>query len=227
MEQHTLKTHEAEKCVIGSTGFNRLHPVAEVRIARAKGKQPKKFWDLLSNIARYSHSSDPRDAIYAFLGLLDDDRVVIDVDYSISESQVYIRTAVAAITTHYNLNILGPVNPTISESKSLPSWVPYWREMEPIVPLYSISRDSTFFASLRRPYTLSGSIKIGSDIPWGLPVRGKIICHVTTTSHPFIDDLYWSKRNMAEFLRRRIWPRRFYSYSNTQQSTFCIQMHTR
>jgi len=201
MEQHTLKTHKPEKCVISSTGFNRLHPVAKVRIAREKGKQPKKFWDLLSNIAQYSHSSDPHDAIYAFLGLLDDDRVSIDVDYSVSESQVYMRTASAAIIGHRNLDILGLANPAITESKSLPSWVPYWKEMEPIVPLYSISRDSAFSASLCRPHTPSSSIKIGSDVPWGLPVRGKVICHVTTISHPFIDDLYWSKRKMTEFLR--------------------------
>lgn len=73
--------------------------------------------------------------------------------------------------------------------------------MEPVVPLYSTSRDSPFSASLCRPHAPSYPIKIGSDIPWGLLVRGKVICHITTISRPFIDNLHWSKRSMTEFLR--------------------------
>ena len=200
IEQKRPMTHEPGNCVILSTGFNRLHSLTKVRIARAKRKQSARFWDLLSSIAPYSHSSDPRDAIYAFLGLLDDDRVTINVDYSISESQVYMRTAAAAIKGHCNLDILGLVNPRITEKKSLPSWVPYWKEIEPVIPLYSASRDSTFSASRCRTHN-SDPIEAGSDIPWGLLVHGKIICHVTAISHPFIDNSDWSRRNMTEFLR--------------------------
>jgi hypothetical protein len=81
---------------------------------------------------RFSKSTDPRDKVYAFLGLASSSMapfrtnpVAIVADYNSSVQRVYTATARALLTTYRNLSVLSHVeDPTIRRTTGLPSWVP-------------------------------------------------------------------------------------------------------
>lgn len=89
---------------------------------------------------RYSKSTDPRDKVYAFLGLASStmapfrtNPMAIMPDYNLSVQQVYLATAKALLTTYHNLSVLSHVeDPSIRRTPGLPSWVPdYSVSLEP------------------------------------------------------------------------------------------------
>ncbi|KAF3033081.1 hypothetical protein E8E12_002746 [Didymella heteroderae] len=81
---------------------------------------------------RFSKSTDPRDKVYAFLGLASssmapfrNNPITITPDYNMSVQQVYMATVKALLTTYRNLSVLSHVeDPTIRRTAGLPSWVP-------------------------------------------------------------------------------------------------------
>lgn len=81
---------------------------------------------------RFSKSTDPRDKVYAFLGLASSSMApfrnnseVITPDYNLSAQQVFKATAKALLTTYRNLSVLSHVeDPSIRRTPGLPSWVP-------------------------------------------------------------------------------------------------------
>lgn len=75
--------------------------------------------------SRYCGATDPRDKVYALLGLLPQEMVdLIHVDYTKSVAQVYIATA-SLLVKNIGLTILSAVQGT-SLIEGLPSWVPDW-----------------------------------------------------------------------------------------------------
>ncbi|KAF2647208.1 HET-domain-containing protein [Lophiostoma macrostomum CBS 122681] len=75
--------------------------------------------------SRYCGATDPRDKVYALLGLLPQGMAdLIHVDYTKSVTQVYVATASLLVKT-IGLTILSAVQGT-SSIDDLPSWVPDW-----------------------------------------------------------------------------------------------------
>jgi hypothetical protein len=89
-------------------------------------------WDLLKVLqkSRNCSASDPRDKVYAVLGLVQPDAVKdLLVDYSSSVEEVYTNVAKHIITQHGCLNLLkhiacDPARLTIIGTRS--TWVPQW-----------------------------------------------------------------------------------------------------
>ncbi|KAF3001649.1 hypothetical protein E8E14_003414 [Neopestalotiopsis sp. 37M] len=81
-------------------------------------------------VARSCHASDPRDKIFALLGLLPSRRIGdIDADYSIMARELYIRVAVyLAINIDWSQILFhaGTESQEAGLVPSLPSWVPDW-----------------------------------------------------------------------------------------------------
>lgn len=81
---------------------------------------------------RNSDASDPRDKIYAPLGLIRAQQMsTFNIDYNVSTSQVYTELAIAMVmsTTPPNLDVLGCCFSSEKDSGDellLPSWVPDW-----------------------------------------------------------------------------------------------------
>jgi len=81
--------------------------------------------DLLSTLANYRHynASDPRDKVYALLGLIagPDDCAILP-DYTIGYPELYFKVAKYCIERHGSLEVLGYCNHT-PRDKDWPSWV--------------------------------------------------------------------------------------------------------
>ncbi|KAH4169655.1 hypothetical protein HBI70_136960 [Parastagonospora nodorum] len=81
---------------------------------------------------RFSKSSDPRDKVYAFLGLADRTKIpfrhhpsVLIPDYNRSVQDVYTETARVLLNSHKELSLLSHVEDHSSRRiEGLPSWVP-------------------------------------------------------------------------------------------------------
>ncbi|KAH6898141.1 heterokaryon incompatibility protein-domain-containing protein [Thelonectria olida] len=90
--------------------------------------------DLLDIIIRnwLTYATDPRDKIYAFIGLTDDFDVTIDYDPSVTVEQVFTDFARKYISKSRNLAILGTLSSTtVGRHGFLPSWVPDWTVWKP------------------------------------------------------------------------------------------------
>lgn len=85
---------------------------------------------------RHCKYTDPRDRVYAILGLLKSPREAIDIepDYEKSISQVYQDVTLRWIDCHRSLNILGSSGLANRPSK-MPTWVFNWTVMEGPFPL--------------------------------------------------------------------------------------------
>lgn len=140
---------------------------------------------MLLDTHRFSKSTDPRDKVYAFLGLANRKMApfrtqpnAITPDYNLSVQDVYTQTARALLTSFENLSLLSHVqDPSATKIKGLPSWVPD----------YSVPLD---------PYPLRyrgpGFWKACGKIPWkmnvfsmehgDLDVRGYKLDYVDQTS---------------------------------------------
>jgi len=83
---------------------------------------------------RYSKATDPRDKVYALMGLLSpEDRSSLMVDYTKSVSHVYMEAAEAIVRRDHSLKLLSAVQPSDHSlhGSDLPSWVPDWRSENP------------------------------------------------------------------------------------------------
>jgi hypothetical protein len=113
--------------------------------------------DLL-RIFRGQQASDPRDKVYAFLGLASD-RIGIPVDYKASKKAVYVRTARMLRLLSGLLSVLlaveSPDRP-IEQNQDLPSWVPDWTTKQMLI--------SRFMEELSFEFSANDGLSI-SDIP--------------------------------------------------------------
>ncbi|KAK4031975.1 heterokaryon incompatibility protein-domain-containing protein [Parachaetomium inaequale] len=101
---------------------------------------------------RFRQASDPRDKVYALLGIKDVSQnrqasvLGIEPDYGLSASEVYCHTARQLLLQSGNLNILGAC--TATTSQELPSWVPDWSTNSPHPLMYDArGRDRQTHAS--------------------------------------------------------------------------------
>ena len=86
---------------------------------------------LLVDTHRYTDATDPRDKVYAFLGLANrrsSSTNTIEPDYQTPVRQVYTEAACTLLWTHKNLYLLSHVQDrALAKIKNLPSWVPDYR----------------------------------------------------------------------------------------------------
>ncbi|KIW69825.1 hypothetical protein, variant [Phialophora macrospora] len=83
---------------------------------------------LLVDTHRHTNATDPRDKVYAFLGLASrtsSSTNQIEPNYETSTRQVYIDAACSLLRTYRNLYLLSHVQDrSLTKIKGLPSWVP-------------------------------------------------------------------------------------------------------
>lgn len=83
-----------------------------------------------------SGASNPRDHVYALVGLATDAQD-FEIDYKKSVSQVYIDTAVHILSSIHGLTLLNLVcNAKRADDLAMPSWVPDWRLELLLFPLW-------------------------------------------------------------------------------------------
>jgi len=78
--------------------------------------------DLLARF-RGQNASNPRDHVYSLLGLLEPSQRLLRPDYSLSSSQVFIKTALEIIKAEESLEYLTHIGNSV-KNVDLPSWVP-------------------------------------------------------------------------------------------------------
>jgi hypothetical protein len=113
------------------------------------------YENLLGILVRYRpcHATDPRDKIFALLGLVDPNEereniIVPEYRKDFTVEDAYISLACSILGTSGNLDLLSvPGAPTTLQS-ILPSWVPDWSAPSHVVPFISFSTPEKFYSSL-------------------------------------------------------------------------------
>ena len=90
----------------------------------------QKYPKLLALLDKYrtSESTDPRDKVYALMGIAEPQDICslnLKVDYQLSVAEVFVLLAVSYLQRDGNLDILSYVHYG-SNIKELPTWVPDW-----------------------------------------------------------------------------------------------------
>jgi Heterokaryon incompatibility protein (HET) len=89
------------------------------RTRSASGRAQSLFSLLLRHQAALA--GDSRDKVYALLGLACEEDVV-EVDYSLSAKEVYVKATIKLLRQHQNLDVLSIAQ--VHDNEDLPSWVP-------------------------------------------------------------------------------------------------------
>lgn len=103
------------------------------------------FWDC--------GSTDPRDKVYALLGLpsIDYDMVLPKVNYKDEVATIYGQIALAIMEQERTLDVLCLPHPDLEDNRhGLPSWVPDWTTKPTTAPILDV------YSGLRRSYKASG-----------------------------------------------------------------------
>jgi len=114
---------------------------------------PKDLLELVELFRSYS-ATDPRDKIYAILGLasaLETDRLAsrIDADYGLHAKGLFLEFARLVISGPDALRLLRNVHGSREQSSNLPSWVPDWSISLKIRPLAELCKPAYLLPSQR------------------------------------------------------------------------------
>ena len=99
-----------------------------------------------------NEATDDRDRLYGLTGLSTENHA-LNINYSWSVDEVYLRFAQSFIAQHLSLDIISFASLFVTTSgSSLPSWAPDWRTtIEPLVVPSMTSQSSTSFVGNLRP----------------------------------------------------------------------------
>ena len=143
-------------------------------------------FDLLRTLIwhRQLNSTDPKDKVYAFVGLLDPTCPAYEVDYELSVQQVYTNAVTYLIATTRCLDVIGTTQ-TALNTLDLPSWVPDWQRQPDSTSVNLLrlrQEDPTFSASgfVEPKWELLDNDKVLSVKGWrvGALQNLGIPCHV-------------------------------------------------
>ncbi|KAK2595337.1 hypothetical protein QQS21_006937 [Conoideocrella luteorostrata] len=127
--------------------------------------------------SRRSKASNPRDHVYALLGISSDSSTLVPIpNYKLSVEQVYTDLTKAMIQANGNIDIICLRGRSDARNNNLPSWVPDWSA------LAEVERPWLFRSALSN----SGKIKDGLatafdsfdsfDSSFGVRVEGNLLC---------------------------------------------------
>jgi Heterokaryon incompatibility protein (HET) len=104
--------------------FSRVEPIRYIRSSQFQDCQEPSISQMLRSGSK-NESTDPRDLVYALLGLCETSTLVLPiVNYSLSVQEVYKETVVACLSSSHPFTILSLALDDGSSSLKLPSWVP-------------------------------------------------------------------------------------------------------
>jgi hypothetical protein len=146
---------------------------------------PSKFYYTLAELLRMfrgEQASDPRDKVYAFIGMASDGHCGIPIDYKASKRAVYLRTARMLRLHSGLLSVLlaveSPDRP-VASGRILPSWVPDWTTRQMLVSRFMEELACEFSAN--RGLTVTDVQYSCSPSPNILIVKGLCVGIVTGT----------------------------------------------
>ena len=160
---------------------------------------PIRLLDVLS-ATRGHFSTDPRDKVFAVLGLASDTQALfLDADYSKSTSEVYSALMMAMIADRGCLEILShKEDPWFTGIKGLPSWVVDWSVHPRAQPLQM----SPFYGHYRAAGDSQARIRRTTEDPNTLKIAGFRIDKVKECGYPLLR--YAPKDNIAGNTYRRM-----------------------
>ena len=202
-----LKVYFPDISPLGTTYLRGLFNLDQVQAMIRAGPYQA---DLLRTLANYRHykATDPRDKVYALLGLVTEALTENWVyDYSLDSPIVYLKVAEHCLLHRGSLECLGYCN----ASAGLPTWVPNWGHPSLRHPLaYYAKRKSGIGNSnldLKRMYSPSADVKsqkrhLSFSIPQSpkLVTEGFCIGHAVTISPPNYQDAIDDSKSVL-----RIW----------------------
>ncbi|CAJ2505055.1 Uu.00g124490.m01.CDS01 [Anthostomella pinea] len=140
--------------------------------------RPSTLEEIMLTDARWFEATDPRDKVYALIGLADDGGA-ISVDYRKSAAQVYADAARYVIRGSRSLRVLSLVNAINTDHIDFPTWTPRWD-----------TRCDRAYLWLRK-FTASGSsqaVHVEDGASWRtLTLKGVkkgVLRHICSTSVP-------------------------------------------
>jgi len=139
----------------GWNGHPSVRPwqLAGIRLPRNLARLPSDLLELAEFFRSYS-ATDPRDKIYALLGLamaLETDRLAsrIDANYTLSVEDLFLEIAHHVISGPEPLRLIRSVDGSCRKLSRLPSWVPDWSIPGKMGPLSDFCDPGYFLASQR------------------------------------------------------------------------------
>lgn len=200
LENDKLTDYFPERCMTMVAGLWHLNQMAVLKSHRARPVDKTNFWEFVSEIAPANHCRDPRDKVYVFLGLLDDEKTMIEADYSLETMTALSRIATTIINAYANLDILAlAAREGCDESveAGFSSWVPDWSRAELCAPICSMSRKTSFKAADNRAHTA-----IPRSLEHELHVRGRFVDQtLAVDDEMFTSDQHWTCRDVFAFLQ--------------------------
>ena len=185
-----LSSSLAASGALGSTAtsqqISRSNHIAIIRSLREQRRSGNQL-NLLSLVVKYRRNrvTDPRDKIFALLGLAQSvDQDAFKADYSKTTAQVYSEFLKMVMETQKRVDILAFCN-MHRKTPDLPSWVPDWScscHLDHELPLGYDALEIEF-SGKRMPYRASGSkdadVRFSDDLKI-LITKGIPICSVQT-----------------------------------------------
>lgn len=160
------------------------HPSARLWQRAGPVRLPSDLLELAELFRSYS-ATDPRDKIYALLGLamaLETDRLASrrDANYTLSVEGLFLEIAHRIISGPEPLRLIRSVDGSCRKLSRLPSWVPDWSIPSKIKPLSDFCDPSYFLASQR-------AVILKQPSPGVLRLAGKRIGTVRAVGEAMVD----------------------------------------
>ncbi|KAJ4361054.1 uncharacterized protein N0V89_001623 [Didymosphaeria variabile] len=134
------------------SGLNRGRARDLYKMQVADGVSLKRTLLSLTAYFCFMDATDDRDRLYGLMALSTDGSSLLDVNYSLSSEEVYLRFAQAFIARHKSLDIICFATIYSAPSgSSLPSWVPdwHWRNAGQVTPLMVCQAHNDQIGNLR------------------------------------------------------------------------------
>lgn len=123
--------------------YHYRHSLPPILKLPMNGKQASSSLVRLLMKTRGCSSTDPRDKVFALLGIVADvSSEELPVDYTKSPREVFTELMKLLIRSHTTLDILAAVEPRGQMESGLPSWVPDWPQLSDYHPITPFSKES-------------------------------------------------------------------------------------